>query len=137
MKQNEVAIRRARIANYLDDNKTIGFDQPALVAKELGLDSETVRNDMKFLREKYREENKKYNLEGLFRGHKEKVKRLEELQKLASENIKSGETVSEKNQAISLEADLINTIYHLENDGLTPIAEELERREELKTKKNA
>lgn len=134
---NTVAIRRSRICNYLDDNLTVGYDEPKKISDDLGIDYKTVKHDLKWLKDKYRDENKKYNLEGLFKGHKKKAQRLEELQDIVSKMVKSDATPSEKMNAISLEAELINTIYHLETDGLTPIAEELEHREETKEKKNA
>lgn len=131
---NIVAIRRARITNYLDDHLTVGFDEPMRISDDLGINYKTVKNDIIWLKAKYREQNKKYNLSGLFKSHLKKAKRLEELQEKAALIVKDGLTDSDKLHAISLEADLINTIYHLESDGLTPIAEELEEKEKKEEK---
>ncbi len=129
MNSNQVECRRNTISCYLDEHDTVGMDDPSIIAKDLGIDVYTVKNDLKVLKAKYREINKKYNLDGIFKKHKKKAERLEQLQQEAKDIGETAEKNSDKLNAIRLEAELINELYHMETDGLTPIEEELEKRE--------
>ena len=133
---NQVEIRRNTICCYLDEHDTVGMDDPSIIAKDLGMEVYTVKNDLKVIKAKYREENKKYNLEGIFKKHKKKADRLEQLQKETIEIGKNATKDSDKLNAIRLEVEIINEQYHLQTDGLTPIAEELESRESTDSKNN-
>lgn len=129
MNLNQVEQRRCRISNFIVDNPTVGFENVKYISTELGIEYDTVVNDLVFLKKKQKEEMKKYNLSGLFSKHLKKVKRLEEIKIEVKAIGDAAGTVQEKLHAKQLEADLIQSIYGLESDGLTPIEEELEARD--------
>jgi len=134
MNARQYEIRRNTISCFLIDHPSVGFDDIQYISNETGIDYDSVANDVRYLKKKYQEENKKYNLEELFKNHKEKAKRLEELQKKAAEIIEGAEQDSDKLHAIRLETEIINNRFMLETDGLVPMAEELQDREKIKSK---
>jgi len=129
MIDNKTEIRRSRIAIFLSDHPSVGYDKIKTIAEGIGVDPRAIENDLNYFKKKYREENKKYNLEGIFKRSKEKLKRLEELQKVTADIIKGTGDDTVKLHAVKQEEDLINSQFLLESDGLVPISEELEDRE--------
>ena len=116
---NKVDIRRARISNYLDDNPDIDMRNIKLISEELDIPYNTVQNDLKVLKVKLKDTYKQFNLEGLRKKGLQKVNRLNELiikTRKISDNVTSDPDMVLK--AISLEAGLLNSLYHLEHDGV-------------------
>ncbi|AJM92434.1 hypothetical protein [Nitrosopumilus piranensis] len=48
MGKNKVILRRSRISNYLDEHETVGIDQPKPISEELGINYDTVKNDLRW-----------------------------------------------------------------------------------------
>ena len=122
-------VRRNRISNLIEEEPLkYDLDHPRKIATALDIDYETVKNDIKFLREKYQEINKKYNLAGLAVSYRKKHERMEELQKEVAKMVEESDGKN-KIEAMHLEMSIMNNMYHLESDGINPIIEELEEKE--------
>lgn len=128
-KQYETEIRRNRISNLIDEEPLkYDYEHPRQIATGLDLDYDTVKNDIKVIKEKYRQIYKKYNLAGLAKSYRGKLDRMAELlietQKMVKES--SGKN---KLDAMHLEMSIMNNMYHLESDGINPIIEEMAAKE--------
>jgi len=125
----ETDVRRNRISNLVEE-EPLKFDleHPRIIATALDLDYETVKNDIKVIKEKYRLINKKYNLRGLAISYRKKHERMEELLEVARTMVTESEGKN-KMEAVHLEMSILNNMYHLESDGINPIIEELEEKE--------
>ena len=125
-------VRRNRISNLIEEEPLkYDFEHPRKIATALDLDYETVKNDIKVIREKYQQINKKYNLSGLAISYRKKHERMEELRVEAQELVKESDGKN-KIEAMHLEMSIMNNMYHLESDGINPIIEELEEKEAAK-----
>ena len=130
MTHNEVAIRRNRISCYIDEHPTVNLSMPQYIAKELGLEYKSTKNDCDFLKSKYKMLNAQFNHEGLINSYRKKYERLEVLRKQAQDMQEAEDTTDkDKREAIQLEMNIINNQYHLESDGLNPLIEELDERD--------
>jgi len=128
----ETDVRRNRISNLVEEEPLkYDFEHPRIIATALDLDYETVKNDIKFLKEKYRQINKKYNLRGLAISYRKKHERMEELRAAAQTMVEESDGKN-KLEAMHLEMAIMNNMYHLESDGINPIIEELEEKEATK-----
>ena len=128
----ETEIRRNRISNLVEEEPLkYDFEHPKIIAEALDLDYETVKKDIKVLKEKYREINKKYNLVGLATSYRIKHERMEELRAAAQTMVEESDGKN-KLEAMHLEMAIMNNMYHLESDGINPIIEELEEKEATK-----
>jgi len=128
----ETEIRRNRISNLVEDEPLkYDLEHPKIIAEALDLDYETVKKDIKVLKEKYSEINKKYNIAGLAVSYRIKRERMEELRKVVQKMVEESDGKN-KIEAIHLEMTIMNNIYHLESDGINPIIEELKEKEAAK-----
>ncbi len=133
----ETDVRRNRISNLIEDEPLkYDLEHPRIIATALDLDYETVKNDIKFLKEKYRTINQKYNLAGLAVSYRKKHERMEELRVEAQTMVEESDGKN-KLEAMHLEMSIMNNMYHLESDGINPIIEELEEKEKEAATKNA
>ena len=126
---NKVDIRRARISNYLDDNPDVDMSDLKVISDELGISYFTVKQDIGILKAKLKKIYKQFNLEGLREKGLQKVNRLNELiikTRKISDNVTSDPDMVLK--AISLEASLLNNLYHLEHDGVGVMTIKIEDR---------
>lgn len=122
-------VRRNRISNLIEDEPLkYDLEHPQIIATALDLDYDTVKNDIKVIREKYQQINKKYNLAGLAISYRKKHERMEELRAEAETMVKESDGKN-KMEAMHLEMSIMNNMYHLESDGINPIIEELEAKE--------
>lgn len=133
----ETDLRRNRISNLVEEEPLkYDFEHPRIIATALDLDYDTVKNDVKFIKEKYRLINKKYNLAGLAISYRKKHERMEELREEAQKLVKESDGKN-KMEAMHLEMSIMNNMYHLESDGINPIIEELEEKEKEAAVKDA
>ena len=121
--------RRIDISAFVSEHPTIDLSDVKIISDKLEIPYLDVQNDVKFLKEKKREDYKKYNIEGLRDKARKHVVRLDELRKAAAELVKS-EDKEIKLKAINTEVGLIHTIYSLENDGIGEMTEEINGKED-------
>ncbi len=132
-KSEEVDIRRRDISAYVAEHPTIGLDNNIKIAKALDMNIIDVQNDVVFLKEKLKEDYSQYNLGGLrdkARGHVDRLKKLQQI----TQGIINNNVADLQIKAIETEEKLINNIYHLEQDGIGPLTDEIN--DELGYKKN-
>jgi len=128
----ETEIRRNRISNLVEEEPLkYDFEHPKIIAEALDLDYETVKKDIKVIKEKYCEINKKYNLVGLAASYRIKHERMEKLREEAQKMVEESDGKN-KIEAMHLEMAIMNNMYHLESDGINPIIEELKEKEAAK-----
>ena len=134
---HKVAIRRARISNFLDDHPEIDMSDIKLISEELGISYFTVKEDIIILKANLREIYKQFNLEGLRKKGLEKANRLNELILKARKITDDAEDSDMVLKAIALEANLLNNLYHLEHDGIGIMTIKIEtKRNKRKNNKN-
>jgi len=126
----ENEIRRNRISNLVEDEpEKYDYEHPKIIAEALDIDYDTVKNDIKFIKEQYRQLNKKYNLGGLARRHREKLDRMEQLQLEIQKMIKES-SGKNKLDAINSEVNMMHNMFLLEENGINPLLERIAEKEE-------
>lgn len=153
-KHDIVDQRRRDVSAYVSEHPMIGLDKPKLIADALGLKHTDVENDVKFLKDKLKEDYSQYSIGGLRDKAKAHVDRLKELQAEAKKVIdkkentfatvnNNGQTVLMKDatildiklKAMDTELKLIHNIYKLEQDGIGALTEEINGLENKQNKK--
>jgi len=128
--QYETEIRRNRISNLIEEEPLkYDLEHPKKIAEALDLDYEIVKKDLKVIKEKYHLLIKEYNLLQLIVSLHKKHERMEDLQKKAHKAVEES-TGKSMLDAMQVEMNIMNNMYHLEVDGLNPLVEELEEMEQ-------
>lgn len=127
MNDNALTIRRARISNFLSENKTVGFDDIKKISNGTGIEYETVRNDVKWLKKKDDDEYKYYNLEGLRKKSLDKVKDFDKMIQKTNDIIKDNEDDEIVLKAIHLKSQLLSDQHQLEHNGVGLLTEEINK----------
>lgn len=129
MNDNAVTLRRSRIMDFVNTSHTISYDNPKIISDELNIDYDTVKNDVKAIRDLVKERLKGYDLTGFLQKTLNKRDRIHQISLNLKELAENTNDERIRIHAHQAELKAIHDEFDLESDGITLIVDELESRD--------